>query len=447
MSLKEEVNEAYRSHIKAHPEENRKGALAMKEDAEHSALNYNGILEKTTHIPKVFDEEDVRLFREISETSTRIFGKVMQHYREDENYRKLYPFPKELEELILLPRQYDAVLPIMRADIFYHEDTGQYQFCEINTDGTAAMFRDVELRKILINNPAHQDVIRRYDLEPFELFDSWVETFLALYDTYPKKKAHPNVVLADILENATMRELEMFARLFQEAGLNCEICDLRDFKYENGVLYSGTGNEVDAIYRRAVTADVMAHYDEVGAFLNAVRDDAVFMAGAFETQLIHTKWIFYVLHHPMTGEILTEEERAFVAEHVPATVEFSEEYISLDQVLADKDSYILKPMDAYASKGIYASGREYTPEEWKKIASDLYGQGFLAQQYCEQYMTESIDFAWGDGKWHPYINMTGLYTYNGVFSGILMRAACDEKIIVAHQNERTLPVYVVKGEK
>ena len=62
-------------------------------------------------------------------------------------------------------------------------------------------------------------------------------------------------------------------------------------------------------------------------------------------------------------------------------------------------------------------------------------------------MTDNIDFAWGDGKWHPFINMPGLYTYNGVFAGFLFRTTCEEKIIVAHENERTLPVFLVKGRK
>ena len=104
-----------------------------------------------------------------------------------------------------------------------------------------------------------------------------------------------------------------------------------------------------------------------------------------------------------------------------------------------------KPMDAYASKGIYAAGREYDQQAWKELCADLYGKGMVCQEYCTQYMTPNIDYAWGDGEWHPYINMPGLYSYNGQFAGILMRMACEEKIIVAHENERTAPVFVVKG--
>ena len=380
MRLQEQVFKDYKDLTASNMEANRKGALAAKEALEHSPLYWNGILDKTVHIPKVFDEETIGHFRQIAATAYRIFGKVIQEYRENADYRKLFPFSKELEELILLPAPYEGFLPIARFDLFYHENTGEFQFCEINTDGTAAMIRDYELRKALIHNPAHQAVIRKYDLRPFELFDTWVQTFLSLYETWPGKKGRPNVALVDFLENATLREFEEFARRFQDMGINCEICDIRRLKYKDGTLYSENGYRIDAVYRRVVTADLMDHYDEVSDFLNAVRDDAVFFAGAFATQIIHTKWLFYALHHPSTTSILTEEERQFVEKHVPLTLEFSPDYISLDEVLRRKDDFILKPMDAYASKGIYAAGREFTQDQWETAAADLYGKKYICQR-------------------------------------------------------------------
>lgn len=447
MRLQDRVYQAYKEHITLNIEENRNGALASKAALEQSPLNWNGVIDKTVHIPKVFDEQTIAHFGQITKITYQIFVKVMQEYQKSEDYRKLFPFSKELEDLILLSPSYDGYLPIMRMDLFYNEETEDFQFCEINTDGTAAMLRDYELRKALKYNPAHQAVASKFDLSPFELFDTWVQTFLSLYQTYPEKKDNPNVVIVDFLENATLREFEEFVRRFQKAGISCEICDIRSLKYVNGILYSGNGNRIDAIYRRAVTADVMNHYTEVTDFLNAIKENAVFLAGAFSTQIIHTKWLFYVLHHSRTKAFLTEEEYVFVKEHVPYTVEFTSDYIDLDEVLEKKDEYIIKPMDAYASKGVYAAGREHTQQAWENLCKELYGKGYICQQYCEQYLKDNIDFAWGDSKWHPYINMPGLYVYNGKFAGILMRTACEENIITAHENERTMPVFTVKEQR
>ena len=447
MTLQKEVFNAYRQHIESHMEENRKGAAVVRAALEHSALFRNGVIDQTIQIPKVFDEETMADFRQIAEITGRIFGKVIKEYREHEDFRKLFPFSRELEELILLPKPYDGSLPIARFDLFYNEDTHAFKFCEINTDGTAAMLRDLEMGKALINNPAHQAVIREFDLEPFELFDTFVDEFMKLYETYPKKKEDPNVLITDFLENATVGDFEEFARRFQKRGIKCEICDIRDLKFEDGVLYTPAGNRVDAVYRRAVTADIMDNYDKVSAFLDAVRGDAVFIAGAFDTQVIHTKWLFHVLHLERCKQILSVEERAFVEEHIPLTLEFSPEFISLEEVRARKDDFMLKPMDAYASKGIYAAGHEKTQEEWDRITGEYYGKGLICQEYCKQYLTDNIDFAWGDGEWHPFINMPGLYVYNGKLAGFLMRMACGENIIYAHQNERTVPVFTVKGRR
>ena len=42
-----------------------------------------------------------------------------------------------------------------------------------------------------------------------------------------------------------------------------------------------------------------------------------------------------------------------------------------------------------------------------------------------------------------YINMAGLYMYDGVFSGVYSRMAEGSGIIASHRNERTVPTFVV----
>lgn len=447
MSLLEEIRNEYKRQVEEHYEENREAGLKIGALIEQSPLHYHGQLDKTVYLPKIYDREIIDRFQKIAATSHRIFTKTIDEYRRNPEFRALFPFSKELEELILLPIPYESRLPMARFDLFYHEDTGEFKFCEVNTDGSAGMIDDLEYRKVIEHNPAHMAVLQHYDLEPFEVFDSWVETFLRLYGTYAKKVKQPNVAIVDFLENGTPGDFDEFQRRFQAAGVDCEIVDIRELSYHDNALWSPSRKRVDAIYRRAVTADIMDHYDECSDFIAAAKHNDVFFAGSFASQVAHTKWLFYVLHHPMSKAFLTEEEQAFVAKHMPKTVELSEKYISLEEVRAHKERYMLKPMDAYASKGIYASGRECTQEEWDRITSEVYGIGMICQEYCEQYLAENIDFAWGDGTWHPYTNMPGLFTYDGVFHGFLMRMVADDKILVAHENERTVPTFLLKGRK
>ena len=442
MTLQEEVFRTYKQEIETHKEENRAGANALKDNMFRSPLYFKDrYTSKTLQIPKVYSKETVEAFISICSMTHRIFEKVIREYLTHEDFRALFPFSKELEELILTPIGYEALLPMARFDIFYHEDTGEFYFCEINTDGTSAMIEDYYQGKLILDNPAHQAVIRKYRLSQFELFDSWVNTFLQLYSTYERKVERPNIAIIDFLDQGTYREFQEFCYRFQQAGCFAEICDIRSLSYRDGALYSDRGNRIDAIYRRAVTSDIMKHTLETAPLLRAVKEQKVFMAGSFTSQIIHNKWLFHILRLDRTKRILSDEENAFVEAHIPMTGRLGEDF-PIDRVLENKDAYILKPLDSYGSNGIYA-GVECSQEDWENAVKSLPKEEYLCQKYCPQYKTENIDFAWGDGEWHSYLNMAGLYVYNGVFAGVFSRQAEGNGIIASHRNERTVPTFVV----
>ena len=60
-------------------------------------------------------------------------------------------------------------------------NTNNFYFCEINTDGTSGMNENKILAEMFANNFAHNEIIKKYNFNQFEMFDSWVKTFLSLY--------------------------------------------------------------------------------------------------------------------------------------------------------------------------------------------------------------------------------------------------------------------------
>ena len=434
-----EIRHEYRVLIEKDLKKNIDGAFAMKENIEHSPLYYNGKLKyRTVHIPRIYTRTDIDRFRQIVNTAYSIFTKVINFYFDHSDYRALFPFSRELEELILTPRGYDSLIPIFRADIFYNEETGDFGFCEINTDGTSGMNANKILEEIMIDNPAHQEMLRHYSFRTMELFDRWVDTFMRIYATYNKKVSLPNVAIVDFLDKANWREFQEFARSFQRAGLNCEICDIRKLRFERGKLFSPNGHVIDAIYRRAVTSDIMDNINDVRPFLQSVLENACFVAGHFCTQIIHHKWLFYVLHHPRTSTFLSPDETEFIRKHIPKTLPFEKDIVDLNEVLKHKERYILKPQDAYASTGVFA-GVDFSSEKWEEQFRQVYNNGYICQEYWQPYVNENIDFAWGNGQWCPFINMTGLYAYDGEFIGNYSRLATDAGIIV----DQVQPTYII----
>ena len=229
----ETIRREYQTIIEEHWEENRKAAWETREWLQHSSVAYHGRCVRTLQIPKVFTRRDIRRFQEIVSVTYGIFQKVIREYLDNPAYRKLFPFSRELEELILVPSRYDSLLPIARFDIFYNEETGDFKFCEINTDGTSAMNEDYVLNQAIAMNPAHQTMRERHEFSAFELYDSWVETFLSIYRTYKNAVKHPHVAIVDFLENASITEFEEFQRRFEKAGISCEIGEITRLSYEN----------------------------------------------------------------------------------------------------------------------------------------------------------------------------------------------------------------------
>lgn len=434
----------YQNEISQQYAENKASALAVKDYLEHSSVAYHGRCVHTLHIPKIFTQKEINYFKQIVTITYGIFEKVIKEYLSNPEYRRIFPFSKELEELILVPNLYDSLLPIARFDIFLNEEDYSFKFCEINTDGTSAMNEDYVLNEAIRLNITHEKMKRKYTFSTFELFDSWITSMMRLYDTYKKKVEHPNIAIVDFLENCSITEFEEFKRRFEQAGYSCEICEITALRYEDQRLYSPSGIPIDLIYRRAVTTDIMAHYQEVQPFLNAVKNQDVCIMGSFCTQIIHNKWLFKILHEEPTLRLMTEEEQKFIKEHVPYTNLMDRRCCSPEDIIRSKDRWIIKPLDSYGSRGVYA-GVDYPDDQWEKLVIEHFDQDYIYQEYCTPYRTPNIYFPEKDARIKPYSNMSGLFVYNGSFAGVYSRLS-DGGIISSQYNEKAVATLVAESQ-
>lgn len=443
MSRLTELEEEYREIIEKDLKAHACSAQEIPRYIENSTAKYHGRCVRTLYMPKLFTFREVKIFEQLIATLYGIFQKVMEQYRKDTGYRKLFGFDERLEKLILRTPTYDCPIPIARIDIFFNEETGEFHFCEFNTDGSSAMNEDRELNRAVSLTKGFHEFTERHAVRTFELFDSWVEEFIAIYETYRYKKEHPHVAIVDFMESATNEEFKIFAKSFEKHGISVEICEIRELTYRDGTLYSPSGKGIDAIYRRAVTSDIMRHFDEVEPFIRAVEEERVCLIGDFRTQIAHNKVLYKILHDERTRAFLTEEENAYVKAHVPYTVSLVPGKFDYAQVLAQKDDWIIKPEDSYGSKGVHA-GVECNDTEWKRFVDECMGQGYILQQFCRPYETMNIDLVKDAGAaFRPYSNLTGLFVYNGKFKGCYSRISQSEMISTQY-NEMALPTVIVE---
>ncbi len=438
------MNEAIKEYteiINSDLKQNKADFEKQIEYIKNSTAKYHGRVVRTLAVPKIFDSETVADFKNIAETTHRILTKVINQYLIDEDFRKHFMFEKELDELILTDAKYDCILPVARVDIFYNEETGDFKFCEINTDGSSAMNEDRELNNSLKVTGVYNQLKDKYGFTSFEFFDSFVKDFIEIYSTFENKKDKPNIAIVDFLDHGTVNEFEQFKLAFLKAGYNCEVCDIKDLTYKNGVLKTDSGMVVDAIYRRAVTCDIMESIDEVSDFIKAVKDCAVCLVGSFRTQVAHSKIMFKVLSDYKLLTFLTDDEVEFVKAHFPKTYELRKdnELFDLNEVYANKNSWIIKPIDSYASYGVHAGVECESDEEWCKYIDEAIETGYILQEFVTPYITENTDYE----NNFKCCNLTGLFLYNGNFRGIYSRVSKTE-IISTQYSEMTLATVICK---
>lgn len=395
----------------------------------------------SSFVPRLYNNEVWERFRYVAETTHTILCKVIERYRSDAAYREIFDYDQRLVELALLPRGYDAVLPFARLDIFLNEDTLESAFCEINGDGSAGLNEDREIVHSIENTATFRTFAERHQLASCELFETWVQEFIRIYNTFDRKVEDPRFAICDYLDLGVVDEFHIFCDYFKAAGYDCVVADVRDLRFDGTDLRDGEGRVINAIWRRSVTNDVIEHWDESQDLINAVSEGVVALIGAFSGHIIHDKQIFEALRDPLTKAFLSDEENAFVESQVPATYFLSDSDCDLDAVRTNKDSWIIKPTDGYGAKDVYA-GIACSPEEWNQLidrfANGAAGAPFIAQRYITPFKTRTLppasDIPWliehgfmdapvpGESvEGVLYNNLSGLYLFNGVFTGVFSR--------------------------
>lgn len=186
----------------------------------------------------------------------------------------------------------------------------------------------------------------------------------------------------------------------------------------------------------------MEGYDSVTPFLDAMRNEAMVMAGPLSTQVIHHKAINMALLDPVLQKYFTEEEQAFLNEHLPKTYRLTKE--RAEEVLkTDKDRWILKPEDSYAARGVFC-GQDLHQNQWEREVQNCADRHYLVQEYVEPYQSPNVDLLVSDA-FVPYTNMTGLYVYNGDFAGVYSRLS-DGRVVSTQYNEKAIPTLFVKED-
>lgn len=387
-----------------------------------------------------YDQDTKKSWQHIAETMMGISKKMVDEYLKNPEYRALFGYSEEMEQLILHDPGYDEPIPMGRYDIFY-EDADNFWFCEFNTDGSSAMNEDNAVGELLLQTEGMQEFAKQYNLKSNDYFNPWVEKTIELYEDTKGKKPK-TVAIVDFTESGTPYEFLEFSERYEKYGVKAMIADLRDLTYEDGkLMYEGTA--IDMVYRRVTTVELLEKKDLAQPFIDAYYDNAFLCVGSMRSQVVHNKIVFFVMHHKMTQGILTDEENAFVAKHVPYTASLTK--ASAEEVRNNKDQYIIKPEDSRGSDGVYV-GADYSQEEYDKIIDEALKGPAIYQQFIT---ANPMDFVFFDDAGYigvkPMVALYGMFIYFGEFMGVYTRVGAER--IISSKTSYYVPPHIELSER
>ncbi|MFR1640429.1 MAG: carboxylate--amine ligase [Eggerthellaceae bacterium] len=387
------------------------GRRAARAFLEQSTAVVHGEVVASSFVPRLFGRSTRDALERISTTMHGILCKVMAAYLDDPAYRALFSFDPRLEELILLPRGYDSLLPFARVDVFLNEDDGTATFCEFNADGSSGMNEDREIVQSVEPSETYRRFAERHRVRSSELFDS-CGSFPGHLRHLPARR-YPRIAICDYLENATLSEFEVFARTFSpRRGSPSATRNLAD----GTVLRDGDDS---------ASTPCMALRDErrgapgrVAGTHPAVEPNA---ASSAASQVIARQGCCRV----PVGDCAPHARGAgFVKASIPHRVP-DEEHIDLAH---EGKQGRLSPIDHYGADEVYV-GAAVEQGRWNELvdrfADEASGIPFLAQTYQVPYRTLTVPLygkpADEDGPAQEYNNLSGLYLYDGQFAGVFSR--------------------------
>ena len=424
------IGKRYIDIVKEDPEKYYEDYKKLLAKVAKSTAKYKGEPVPAIYQPFFVSEEDEETFKYISDMMMRISDKITKAYVAISAFRNTFDFDNKMKQLLIHKPLLATFVPICRYDIFY-KSRDEFKFCELNTDGSSAMNEDNEVAPFMLELEAMKEMEKRYEYEfsYYELFDSWVDEFKELYKETTGKEDF-NLAIVDIMESASHEEFEKFKKAFEKKGIKTIICDARDIKRKDGHIYSGDFR-IDAVYRRLVTFEAVQHWNEIQEFIDGYLNDEFVMIGSFKSQVMHDKRIFIKLFEDRVKKFLSKDELEFIEKHIPYTAMLTSE--TFEEVLKNKDKYIIKPVDNNASKGVYV-GKDHSKKEFEAILKKFVGTGYIYQEYIEPYKRDVILFdEKGNLEVKKLKSIVGLFIYNKKFKGLYTRYGEENIISSLHQ--------------
>jgi len=247
------------------------------------------------------------------------------------------------------------------------------RFIEINSDAPAGFGYGDRMAEVFARLPAFRRFAAVHPVRYQPSGAALVDAVLAGWRSRGGAGS-PVVAIVDWAEVKTRADQEILRELFEARGVVCALSDPRDAVLSGDRLTFG-GVAADVVYRRAVLSELVEREDDVRVLLDAYRRGAALFVNSFRCHLSEDKAFFALLTDEAFDDLVTPDERRFLADVVPWTRRVAERRTRRDGAEVDlmsfivehRESLVLKPAHGYGGQSVLV-GDETAPEAWEAAA-------------------------------------------------------------------------------
>ncbi len=390
--------------------------------------------------PKILGSAELEVLGDAAETMGRILEKVTARYLSDPDFRALFGLSEAEEELALVPTGYEQLIPFVRLDVLFDEQTGDFRFAGVSTDSAMGMTASVDVtRATQLSGAYRRFAERHHGIETFDLADGVVDALRETYSSWVNSDAgthhpdHPVVGIVDYAESATEGEIAALVDRMADEGVFARFVDIRDLRIEEA---AGVRRLVDSegpivcVYRRALVGEMLEKpCDGVDALVEAARRGLACVIGGFRTWPVSTTALFPVLSSDAVESVLDAQELAFVRAHVPEA-HVLRHGDDINRYLAEQDEWLVRPAGAYRAPEAVAGVDRMDRDEWWRVLLACCEEGGVVIHRDPSFQTPAV--VGGDsptgargGEEVSVSNLLGLYLFRGKFGGVYARGGYE----------------------
>ena len=247
------------------------------------------------------------------------------------------------------------------------------RFIEVNSDAPAGFGYGDRMAEVFARLPAFRRFAAAHRVRYHPSGPALVDALLAVWRARGGT-APPVVAIVDWAEVKTRADQEILRVLIEARGIPCRLADPRAAVLAGGrLVFDGVAGDV--VYRRGVLSELIERGDDVRVFMDAYRRGAALFVNSFRCRLSEDKAFFALLTDEAFGDLVSADERRFLAEVVPWTRRVAErrtlrhgvEVDLLPFLLQYRESLVLKPAHGYGGRSVLV-GDETAPETWEAAA-------------------------------------------------------------------------------